>query len=179
MQYYSFTLIWVRFFSLFILLRQVFFSPRKMAFFHCYHRRQLTFPSNLSIYLSPTSVTCRSDLCYHRQFNPKPLYFHHLVGGRVAEVHEEASPNENAKRTTIHHLSLVPRGGLARGNVPQILRYIYALTQNRPISGDAKQILPLTGDSAALGHAPMSEWSPIGGWGLLYCLLIAYAATLG
>ena len=64
--------------------------------------------------------------CYHRQFNTKPSYFHHLEGCRVAAVHEEASPNENAKRTAIHHQPLVPRGRLARGSVPKILWYIYA-----------------------------------------------------
>ena len=74
-------------------------------------------------------------------------------GGRVEAVHEEASLNENAIRTTIHHRSLVTRGRLARGSVSQILRYIYAPPQNRPRSGDAKQILPLTGDATAFGHA--------------------------
>ena len=129
-----------------------------MDFFHHYHRQRLNFPSNLSIYLSPMSVTFCSDRCYHQKFNPEPSYFHHLAGGRVKEVHEEASPNENEKRTTIHHQSLVPRGGLARGSVPQMLRYIYAPPQNRPRSGDAKQILPLTGDAASLGRVPMPEW---------------------
>ena len=94
--------------------------------FHSYHRRIFSFPSNLSIYLSPMSVSTRSYRCYHQKFNTRPSYFHHLGGGRVAAVHEEASPNYNAKRTVIYHRSLVPRGRPARGSVPQMLRYIYA-----------------------------------------------------
>ena len=148
-----------------------------MAFFHCYHRWQLTFLSKILISLSPTSVTCRLDRCYRRQFNPKPSYFHCLAGGRVAAVQEEASLNDNAELTTIYHQSLVPRGSLTRGSVPQMLRYIYTPPQNCPILGGAKQILPLTLDAAALGCAPMPEWPPIGGRGLLCCLLNAYAAT--
>ena len=70
----------------------------------------------------------------------------------MAAVHEEASPNENGKRTAIHHQSLVPRGRLARGSVPQILQYIYAPPQNRLRSGDSKQILPLTEAAAALAR---------------------------
>ena len=119
-------------FSFFILSRQVFLYPRTLAFFHCYHRRLLSFPWNLSIFLSPMSVITCSDRCYHWQFNPKPLYFHHLAGGSVAAVHEEASPNENEKRTAIYHRSLVPRGRLARGSVPQMLRYIYAPSPKSP-----------------------------------------------
>ena len=98
-----------------------FFSPRTMTFFHCYHRRRLSFPSNLSISSSPISVTTCSNSCYHWKFNPKPSYFHHLVGGRVPAVHEEASLNKSVKQNTIHNLSLVPRGWLARGSVPQML----------------------------------------------------------
>ena len=37
------------------------------------------------------SVTCRSDCCHRLQFKTRSLYFHHLAGGRVAAVHEEAS----------------------------------------------------------------------------------------
>ena len=102
-----------------------FLSPGTMSFFHRYHRRWLFFSWNLSISSSPTSVATRLDRCYHRQFNPKPSYFQHLVGGRVAAVHEEASLNENAKRTAIHNWSLIPRGRLVRGGVPQMLQYIY------------------------------------------------------
>ena len=111
---------------------KLFLSPRTMAFFHRYHCRRLYFPPNSSIYVSPTILTTSLNRCYHRQFNPKPSYFHHLAGGRVAAVHEEPNPNENSKRTSIHHRSLVPRERLARGSVPQILRYIYAPPQNRP-----------------------------------------------
>ena len=125
-QYHSFTRILVRVVFLFHPFKASFFSPRTLALFQCYHRRRLTFPSNLSISLSPTSVTCHSDRCYHQKFNPKPLYFHHLGGGRVAAVHEEASPKENTKRTTIYHKSLVPRGRLTRGGASQMLQYIYA-----------------------------------------------------
>ena len=141
-------------FPYFVLSRQVFLSPRKMAFFHRYLCRRLSFSSKSSIFLSPTSVTTRSDLSYYRQFNRKLFYFHHLVGGRVAAVHEEVSLNKNEKRTAIHHRSLVPRGPFARGSVPQMLRYILP-PQNRPRSRDAKQILPLTGDSAALARTRM------------------------
>ena len=75
-------------------------------------------------------------------------------GGRVAAVREEASLIDNAKRTSIHHSLLVPTERLARGNVPQMLQYIYAPTPpNCPISGDTKQILPLTRDSAELARA--------------------------
>ena len=87
---------------------KLFLSPRTVAFFRRYHRWRFSFPSNLSISLSPTSVTTCSDRCYHRQFNPKPSYFHHMTGCRVVAVHEEASPNENLKWTAIHHRLLVP-----------------------------------------------------------------------
>ena len=120
-------------------------------------RLGIEFPSNLPISLSPTSVTFSSDCCYHQRFNPKPSYFHHLAGGRVVAIHKEASPNENAKRTTIHHRSLVHKRRLARGSVPQMLQYIYAPPQNRPISGGAKQILPLIGDAAAFGHVCLHQ----------------------
>ena len=105
--------------------------------------------------------------------------FYHLEGVRVAAVHEEASPNENSKRTTIHHRLLVPRARIARGGVPQILWYIYAPPQNRSRYGDAKHILPLTADAAVLRRAPMPEWSPIRGRGLLCFLLNVYAETRG
>ena len=107
----------------------------------------------MSISLSPTSVTCHSYCCHHQQLNPKPSYFHHLAGVRLEEVHEEASPNYNAIWTTIHHRWLVTRGGLERGSVSQMLRYIYFLPQHRPRSGYYKQILPLTGDVTEFGHA--------------------------
>ena len=70
-----------------------------------------------------------------------------------------------------------PWGSLARGSVPQMLQYIYAPPQNRPISGGAKQILIIMVDAASLGRAPMPELSPIGGTGFLYCFFNAYAAT--
>ena len=72
MQYHSCTRIWVRIIFLLHTFKATFFSPRKMDFFQRYHCWRLTFPSNLSVYLSPTSVTCRSDFCHHRKFNPKP-----------------------------------------------------------------------------------------------------------
>ena len=179
MQYNSFTPIWVRIVFLFHPFKAIFLSPRTMAFFHCYHRRQLTFISNLSISLSLTSVTTRLDRCYHQQFNPKPSYFHHLADGRLAAFNEEASPNENAKRTNIHLWSIVPRGRLARGSVPQIIWYIYTPHQNCLISRDAKQILPVTGDATALARERMPGWSLLGGWGLGGCLFTVYAATRG
>ena len=164
MQYHSFTTIWVRILFLFSSFQGKFFSsPRTMAFFRRYDRRQLSFPSNLLISLSTTSVTTCSDCCYHWQFNPKLSYFHLFAGGRVAAVHEEASPNDNEKLTTIHHWLLVPRGRFARGGVPQMFQYIGAPPQNRPRSGDAKQILSLMRDAAALEHAPMPKLSPIVG----------------
>ena len=93
----------------------LFLSPRTMDFFHRYHHRQLTFPSILSISLSPMSVTTRLDCCYHRQLNPKPSYFHHFVDGRVAVLHEEASLNEiqNGPPLIIDHPS--PGGGSREG----------------------------------------------------------------
>ena len=91
-----------------------FHSPGIMDFFHCYHRQWISFPWNLSISASPTSVTTHSYRCYRQKFNPKLSYFHHLEGGRVSAVHEKASPNENAKQTAIHHRSQVPRGRFAR-----------------------------------------------------------------
>ena len=102
-------------------------------------------------------MNTRLDCCYHRKFNTKPLYFHHLAGVRGTAVHEEASPNDNEKRTTITHQSLVLRGRLTRGSVSQILQYIYAPPQNRPITGNSKQIPPLRGDAAEFGRAPMPE----------------------
>ena len=60
-----------------------------------------------------------------------------------------------------------PGGLLARGGVPNIIGYIYAPSPTPPISEDAKQILPLTGDAAALARALMPEWSHIGGWGVV------------
>ena len=105
---------------------KLFLSPRIMTFFHCYHCQRFSFPLNLSISISPTSVTNCSDICNNQKFNTKPLSFHHLAGGRVPAVHREASPNENAKRTAIHHQLILPRGRLAKGSVPQMLQYIYA-----------------------------------------------------
>ena len=103
------------------------------------------------------SVTTCSDCCYHWKLNTKPSYFHHLTGGRVVAVHEEASPNENEKWTAIHHQSLVPRRRITRGSVPQMLQYIYPPPQKKNLSGDAKHIIPLMGESAALARACMSE----------------------
>ena len=111
-------------------------------------------------------MTTRSYRCYHREFNPEPLHFNHLEGDRVAAVHEEASLNDNERRNAIYHWSLIPRGRITRGSVPQILRYIYAPPQKRPRSGDGKQILPLTGYAETLARVCMPEWSPIGDWGL-------------
>ena len=150
-----------------------------MAFFYRYHCWRLSFPSNLLISLSPTSVTTRSDRFYHWQFNTKLSYFHHLTGGRVASVHEEASLNDNAKRTAIHHRLFVPRGRLARGSVPQMLWYIYAPPQNRPRSGDAKHILPLTGDAALLVRTRTPKWSLIEGQVLFCCLFNTYTTAWG
>ena len=113
-------------FSFFILPRQVISLSKDNGVFHCYTHWQLSFPLNLLISLSPKSVTTRLDCCYHQKFNPKPSYFHHFSGGRVAAFHEEAFPIENAKRTAIHHLSLVPRGG-SREGVLQKLSDIYTL----------------------------------------------------
>ena len=121
LQYHSFTIILVRIIFPFHSFKASFFPPRTFAFFHHYHCRWFSFPWNLSILSSPTSMTTCSDLCYHKQFNLKFVYVHHLAGGWVAVVHEEASPNENAKRTVIHHQSLVPRGWIARGSVTQML----------------------------------------------------------
>ena len=124
MQYHSSIRIWFCIVSLFHPFRASFFLSKDNVLFHCYHRRWLSFPSQLLISLSPTSVTTRFDRCYHPKFNPRPSYFHHLAGGRVAAVHEEGSPDENIKRTAIHHQSLVPWGMLARRSVPKMLRYI-------------------------------------------------------
>ena len=150
-----------------------------MAFFQRYYHWRLNFPSKLSISLSSTSVTCSLDCCYYWKFNTKPLYFHHLAVGRVAVVHEEASPNENVKRTNIHHRLLVPRGRLARGSVSKVLWYILAPPQKRSRSGNAKHIRPLSRELALLGRATMPKWSPILGRGLLCCLLNAYDTTWG
>ena len=67
--YYNLSLHWFPFSSF---QGKFFLSQMIMAPFHRYHHQQFTFPSNLLIYLLPTSVTTRSDHCYHRQFNPKP-----------------------------------------------------------------------------------------------------------
>ena len=74
---------------------------------------------------------------------PSLLILTILRVAEVAAIDKEASPNENAKRTAIHLRLLVPRGRLTRGRVPQMLRYI----PHPPISGDAKKILPLMGDT--------------------------------
>ena len=179
MQYHSFIWIGVRIVVLFHTYKASSSLSKGNGLFYRYHRRRLSFPSNLSISLSPTSVTTRLYCCYHRKLNPKPSYFHHLAGGRVAEVHEEASPNKKAKRAAIHNRLLTPRGGLARESVPQTFRYIYAPPQNCPRSGNAKQIFPLMGDAAGLARERMPDWLPIGGWGFGCYLLNAYAATRG
>ena len=112
-----------------------------MVFFHRYHCRQLYFPSNLSISLSPTSVTTRSDRCYHRKFNPKPSYFHNFWR-RVAAVHEEAKTERECK--TDHHSSSIarPQGAAYEGSVTQMLWYIYAPPQNRPDQGMLNRYFP-------------------------------------
>ena len=150
-----------------------------MEFVYGYQHWQFYFPLNLLISLSPRSVTTRADCCYNQQFNPRPSYFHHLAGGRAEAVHDEASPNENTKRTAIHHQLLIPRVRLARVCVPQLIQYMYAPPQNRPLSGDAKQILTCMGDAAALARMRMPEWSLIGGWGLGSCFFNTYAVTQG
>ena len=170
MQYHSFTRIWFRVVFL--------FHPFKESFFSLQGQWPFVFSIKMIDLLSPTSVTTHSDRCYRQQFNPKPSYFQHLAGGRVAEVHEEASLNDNAKRTAIHHRSLVPRGRFATGSVPQMLRYIYAPPQNLSRSGDAKQILPLTGDDVALARTH-ARVIPNWGMGVGFCLLNTYAATRG
>ena len=130
------------YFSLFHSFKAMLSFSKDNGLFCRYHRRQLSFPLNLSIYLSPMSVTIRQDWYYHRQFNPKTSYFHQLVGGRVATVHEEASPNENKERTAIHQRSLVSRGWLARGSVPQMLRYIYTLPKTSLDQGMLNRYFP-------------------------------------
>ena len=52
----------------------------------------IVFSMALSISSLLMSVTTRSDRCYHWQFNPKPLYFHQLEGGRVEAFHEGGLP---------------------------------------------------------------------------------------
>ena len=134
-----------------------------MDFFHCYHRQWISFPWNLSISASPTSVTTHSYRCYRQKFNPKLSYFHHLEGGRVSAVHEKASPNENAKQTAIHHRSLVPRGRFARGSVPQMLCYIYP--PSPPDRGVLNRYFP-SQDTPQRWRARILERSPVGGVGL-------------
>ena len=91
-QYPSFTKLWAHIAFLFsYLLGTCFSSPRTSAFFHHYHRLRLTFPLKCLITLSTMSVTCCSDHFHRLQFKPKPSYFHHFAGNRVAAVHEEAS----------------------------------------------------------------------------------------
>ena len=90
-----------------------------------------------------TSVTTCSDICYHMQSNPKPSYSHHLASGRVAAVHEKASPNYNTKQITIYHRLLVPRGRLTRGSVPQMPQYIYAPPKTAPDQGVLNIYFPL------------------------------------
>ena len=58
----------------------------------------------------------------------------------VAADNKEASPNENEKLTAIHRRSLVPRGRLARGGIPQMLQYIYA--PSPPDRGMLNRYLP-------------------------------------
>ena len=142
MQYHSFTRICVRIVFLFRPLKKIISLSADNGLFHRYHRRQLTFPSNLLISLSPTSVTCRSDRYYHQKSNPKTSYFHHLTGVRVSEVHEEASPNDNANEPSINHWSLVPRGRLTRGSVSQLLWYIYAHPKTAPDQGMLNRYIP-------------------------------------
>ena len=60
MRYTLFTIIWVRIFNIFHPLRQIFFSPRTMAFFHRYHRRRLTFSLIFFYYL----ITYECDLSF-------------------------------------------------------------------------------------------------------------------
>ena len=152
MQYNSFNIIWVFIVSLFHPFKTSFFLSKDSGFFSPLPPSTIEFSIELINSLSPRSVTCSSDCFHHRQFNTKPSHFNHLEGGRVAAVQEKASTNENAIRTTIHHWSFVPRGRHPRGSVSQMLQYIYAPPQNRPISGDAKQIIPLMGDATAFGH---------------------------
>ena len=121
------------------------------------------------------SVTTQLDRCDQWQLNPKHSYFHHLAGGRVAGVDEEASPNENTKRTTIHYRLLVPMRRLARRSVLQMIQYIYAQPQTCLKSGYAKKILPLTADTAELAPARILEWSPIGVW--RFCV-VSWTRTL-
>ena len=142
-----------------------FFSPRTMAFFHCYHRRWSSFPWNLLVSSSPTSVTTRSDRCYHWQFNPKPSYFHNPAGGRDGSGPWGGLPEQECK-TDRHSSSVARPQGAAREEEGSTNAPIYICPPPPPRSGDAKQILPLTGDAVALACASMPERSPMRGrWG--------------
>ena len=138
MQYHSFNRIWVCISSLLHPFKQVFFLQGQWPFF---------------------TVTTVEDCLFHQTY----WFYHHpqvwpLVWIAFTIVNSIPSlriftiwwvsvwqrsmrrpkPNENVKLTTIHHRSLSPRGRLASGSVPQIIRYIYALPQNLPRSGNCQ-----------------------------------------
>ena len=79
-------------FSFFILSRIFLSLSKDNGLFPPLPPSRIEFPSNLPISLSPTSVTFSSDCCYHQKFNPKPSYFHHLVGGKGWQQYTRRHP---------------------------------------------------------------------------------------
>ena len=166
-------------FPFFILLRQVFFLSKDTGLFSPLPPSAIKF----SIELIDLLITHECDLSFglllSSAIQPQAFVFYTFGGWQGGSVTWGGLLEWECK--TDHHSSSIsrPQGHLAIGSVSRMLWYIHTPPHNRPISQDAKQIIPLTGDTASLGRAPIPEWSPIGSRGLLCCLLNTYAATRG
>lgn len=69
-----------------ILSRKVCLSLRILALLY-YHLQRSSFPLFFLVFSFPTSMTTRSDCCFHRKFFPEPSYFCHISSGGPAVSH--------------------------------------------------------------------------------------------
>ena len=153
MQYHLFTKIWVYIVFLFHPFKASFSLSKEKGFFSPLPPSAIDFSIKLLNFL----ITHECDLSLGSLLSSAIQYqafvFSPFGGWQGGNGPRVGLPEWDLN--TDYHSSLIarPKGRLARGSVSQILWYIYAPPQNRPRSGDTKQIIPLTGDAAAFGHA--------------------------
>ena len=92
-----------------ILSRQVCFSPSTMALLH-HHRQGSYFHMSFLVSSFPTSVTARSDFCFHRQLFPKLSYFCHISSGVPTVPHHFQCGGEQFRSEGRYALLPLPHG---------------------------------------------------------------------
>ena len=109
MQNNSYTIIRVSIVFLFNSFKAMFFLQGKLIFFTVTNVDEWIFHQTYQFPYHPRvwpvvriAVTIRNLIPIH--------FLYHLVGDMLSAVQEKDFPNKNAKRTTIHHRSLVPWG---------------------------------------------------------------------